>query len=428
MITSDLPRAAADDPFGPLSLDDPYPHYRRVREQTPVFWSHYLQSWVLTRYADVKAALMDPRLSSLLTPQAQLRELTPHLREMIEPANEVLSLWLVFQDHAVHKRLRQLFSAAFTPRIIEQMRQRIQARADLLIDAALERGQMDLMADFAVPLPVQVITDLLGTPEGNEELFINWSHAAGMYFGINTLCNEMTIPLLNEATRNMSAYIRAVMDERRRAPQDDLISSLLAVEQQGDRLSELELISNCLLMLHAGHHSTAAMIGSGMFHLLSQPEQRQLLLSQAGLAASAAEETLRCEPAFPRFVRAASVDLELCGQQIRAGQQVNVCVAAANYDPAQFNDPERFDIRRQPNPHLTLGYGPHFCLGAPLARMELAIAFETLLCRLPDLQLVSPRPNWAQAFGLRLLATLPVTFDPALARPATGSAELVSPS
>jgi hypothetical protein len=404
--------AAGGDPFGPAMLDEPYPHYGRVREHSPIYWSPFLDSWVLTRYADVKAALFDTRLSAALTREAQTVQLAPHLRGQLKPANDVLGLWLVFQDHNVHRRLRQLFSAAFTPRIVEQLRGRIQALADALIDAQAARGEMDLAADFAVRLPVLVITELLGAPQGDYELFKNWSRTVGLYFAIGTLGSETTIAALNEATRQMMEYIGGLVAERRRAPQDDLITNLIAAEQQGDRLSETELIANCILMLHAGHHSTTATIGSGMLHLLRDADQRRLLVEQPELAESAVEEVLRCEPAFPMVVRAASVDLQLGGHTIRAGQQINLCLAAANYDPAQFVDPDRFDMRRHPNQHLTFGYGPHFCLGAPLARMETAIAYTTLLRRLPDLRLAQPTPIWETTYGMRALETLPVSFTP----------------
>ncbi|HEY0733919.1 MAG TPA: cytochrome P450 [Herpetosiphonaceae bacterium] len=417
MTSSAVPVAAGGDPFGPAMLAEPYPHYNRVRDQTPIYWSPFLNSWVLMRYADVKAALLDPRLSSALTRTAQIEHLPAHLRELLVPADSVLGRWLVFQDHADHRRLRQLFSAAFTPRIVQQMRVHIQALTDDLIDAAVERGQMDLVADFAAPLPVMVITELLGAPQKDYALFKHWSGTIGMYFAIGVIGNETTIPMLNQVTEQMVAHIGELVAARRREPRDDLITNLIAAEEQGSRLAETELIANCILMLHAGHHSTTATIASGIWHLLNEPEQRELLRTRPELAESAVEEVLRCETAFPMVVRAANTDLELGGHTIKAGQQINLCLAAANYDPAQFPHPNQFDITRHPNPHLALSYGPHFCLGAPLARMEIAIAFNTLLRRLPDLRLADPSPEWQTSYGMRALQALPVAWTPELARP-----------
>jgi hypothetical protein len=410
-----VPHAAGGDPFGPIMLAEPYPHYQRVRAATPIYWSPFLDSWVLMRYADVKAALLDPRLSSALTRTAQMNQLPAHLRELLRPTNSTLGGWLVFQDHADHRRLRQLFSAAFTPRIVERLRDKIQSLTDTLIDTVLERGQCELIADFAAPLPVMVITELLGAPQDDYTLFQHWSRTIGMFFAIGTLGSETTIPMLNAATEQMMAHLRELVTARRSAPQDDLISNLIAAEEQGSRLSETELIANCILMLHAGHHSTTATIASGMLQLLRNPDQLQLLRSRPELAESAVEEVLRCETAFPVVVRAASTELELGGQSIKTGQQINICLASANYDPAQFPDPDRFDICRRPNPHLALSHGPHFCLGAPLARLELAIAFNTLLRRLPDLHLIEQSPPWQTTFGMRALERLPLAWTPALA-------------
>lgn len=417
MTSSVLPVAAGGDPFGPAMLAEPYPHYHRVRDQSPIYWSPFLNGWVLMRYADAKAALLDPRLSSALTRTAQIEHLPAHLREMLVPTDTKLSRWLVYQDHADHRRLRQLFSAAFTPRIVQQMRDNIQMLTDNLIDAVVERGQMDLVADFAAPLPVMVITELLGAPQSNYALFKHWSTTVGMYFAIGVIGNETTIPLLNQVTEQMAAHIGELVAARRQEPRDDLITNLIAAEEQGSHLDETELIANCILMLHAGHHSTTATTASGMWHLLRTPDQLELLRAHPELAESAVEEVLRCETAFPLVVRAASTDMEMGGHAIKAGQQIYICLTSANYDPAQFPNPDQFDMTRRPNPHLALSHGPHFCLGAPLARMEMAIAFNTLLRRLPDLRLADPSPQWQTAYGMRALQTLPVVWTPELARP-----------
>jgi len=400
-----------DDPFNFALYADPYPNYRRVRETTPVYWSQLLHAWVLTRHADVKAALGDRRLSAARTRDAQAAQLSAELRRELAPVDELLGRWALFQDNPEHRRIRQALAAAFTPGLIESLRPRVQGIADGLIDAAGERGEMDLVADFALRLPARVIAELLGMASGDSERFQRWVHTLALYFAIGSLGNAETIAALRETVAQMAEFMRGIVDEHRRRPKDDLIGRLLAHGGPDDRLSEVEILSQCMLLLHGGYESTMNTISSGMLHILGDPEQRRLCGEDTSAAAAAVEEALRYEPAFQFVVRAATADLDLGGQAIAAGEQVVCVLAAANRDPAQFDDPERFDLRRQPNPHLSFGYGPHFCIGAALARMEGQIAFGTLLRRLGDLRLASDTPQLRPAFGVRSLETLPVTFS-----------------
>jgi cytochrome P450 len=400
-----------DDPFNFARYADPYPNYRRVRETTPVYWSQLLHSWVLTRYADVKAALSDSRLSAAMTREVQAAQLTEDLRRQLAPVDELLGRWVLFQDNPAHRRLRQALHGAFTPRVVEQLRPRIQTIADELIDAARGRGELDLVADFALRLPAMVIAELLGTPSTDYQRLEHWVHTIALYFAIGSLGNAETIATLSETVEEMSDYMREIVDDHRRNPRDDLIGNLIAFEQDGERLSEVEILSQCMLLLHGGYESTMNTISSGMFHILRNPDQQRLLGENPDMAGGAVEEALRYEPAFQFVVRVATVDLEIGGQAIQAGQQIVCVLGAANRDPAQFAEPERFDIRRHPNPHLAFGYGPHFCIGAVLARVEGQIAFSTLLRRLGDLRLASDTPVWRPAFGVRSLETLPVTFS-----------------
>lgn len=413
--------APVDDPFDFARHADPYPHYRRVRETSPVYWSQLLGSWVLTRYADVKAALSDQRLSAAMTRAAQAAQLSPELRDQLAPVDELLGRWVLFQDNPAHRRLRQALTGAFTARVVEQLRPRIQALADELIDEVAERGEMDLVADFALRLPAMVIAELLGMPGAEYQRFQGWVHTIALYFAIGSLGNAVTIGALRETVEQMADYMRRIVADHRRAPRDDLIGNLITLAQQGEGLSESEILSQCMLLLHGGYESTMNTISSGMFHILRNPDQRPPLDASPEWAAAAVEEAMRYEPAFQFVVRAATCDLEISGQPIEAGQQIVCVLGAANRDPAQFTDPERFDIRRRPNPHLAFGYGPHFCVGAILARMEAQIAFSTLLRRLSDLRLVSDTPEWRPAFGVRSLARLPVTFS-ARHSPAEGTA------
>jgi len=400
-----------NDPFDFAKYADPYANYRRVRETTPVYWSEMLGSWVLTRYADVKAALLDQRLSAALTREAQAAQLSEDLRRQLAPVDELLGRWVLFQDNPAHRRLRRALSGAFTSHVMEQLRPRIQTLADELIDAAYGRGEMDLVADFALRLPAMVIAELLGMPSTEYQRFQHWVHTIALYFAIGSLGNVVTIAALRETVEQMADYMREIVDDHRRTPRDDMIGNLLAFEEQGDRLSEIEILSQCMLLLHGGYESTMNTISSGMLHILRNPDQRCLLGENPDLAGAAVEETLRYEPAFQFVVRVAMCDLDIEGQAIKAGQQIVCVLGAANRDPAQFAEPERFDVQRHPNPHLAFGYGPHFCIGATLARMEGQIAFSTLLRRLGDLHLASDAPMWRPAFGVRSLETLPVRFS-----------------
>lgn len=399
-----------DDPFDFAKHADPYPGYRRVRETTPVSWSGLLYSWVLTRYGDVKAALTDPRLSAAMTRDAQAAQLSEDLRHRLAPVDELLGRWALFQDDPAHRRIRLALQRAFTPRLMATLQPRVRAIADELVDAARERGELDLVGDFALQLPARVIAELLGMPGGDADRFQPWVHTIATYFAIGSLGNVETIDALRDTVEQMSGFMREIVDEHRRNPthhpEDDLIGSLLAFEHEGERLREVEILSQCMLLLHGGYESTMNTIGSAMLHILRDPQLR----AAPELAAGAVEETLRYEPAFQFVVRVATEDLELGGQPIGRGQQVVCVLGAANRDPAQFTDPERFDPRRSPNHHLGFGYGPHFCIGAQLARMEAKIAIETLLGRLEGLELATDAPAWRPAFGVRSLETLPVRF------------------
>jgi cytochrome P450 len=400
-----------DDPFNFARYADPYPNYRRVRETTPVYWSELLGGWVLTRHADVKAALLDPRISAARTRDAQAAQLSEDLRRQLAPVDELLGCWALFQDNPAHRRIRQALSGAFTPGLMAQLRQRVQVLADGLIDAVRGRGEMDLVADFALRLPAMVIAELLGVSSSDSERFQRWVHTIALYFAIGSLGNVDTIAALRDTVEQLADYMRAIVDDHRRAPRGDLIGNLLGSGQADEPLSEVEILSQCMLLLHGGYESTMNTISSGMLHILRDPEQRRLCAEDPAMAGAAVEEALRYEPAFQFVARVATADLDIGGQAILASQQVVCVLGAANRDPAQFADPERFDIRRHPNPHLGFGYGPHFCIGAALARIEGQIAFSTLLRRLGDLRLVSDTPRWRPAFGVRSLETLPVTFS-----------------
>lgn len=400
-----------DDPFNFAKLADPYPSYRRVRETTPVYWSQLLHSWVLTRHADVRAALTDGRISAARTRDVQAAQLSEELRQKLAPVDELLGRWVLFQDNPAHRRLRQALTSALTPGLVEGLRPQVQRLADGLIDAARGRAEMDLVADFALRLPAMVIAELLGVSSGDADRFQGWVHTIALYFAIGSLGNPETVGALCATVEEMAGYMRAIVDDHRKSPRNDLIGSLISAAPGDDQLSEVEILSQCMLLLHGGYESTMNTISSGMLHLLANPDQQRLCAEDPGACAGAVEEALRLEPAFQFVARVATADLEIGGQPIMANQQVVCVLGAANRDPAQFPDPDKLDIRRQPNPHVSFGYGPHFCIGAALARMEVQVAFTTLLRRLRDLRLVNDTPRWRPAFGVRSLETLPVAFS-----------------
>jgi cytochrome P450 len=257
-----------------------------------------------------------------------------------------------------------------------------------------------------------VIAELLGMSGDDADRFQRWVHTIALYFAIGSLGNAETIGALCETVEQMAGFMRVIVEEHRRAPREDLISGLLAGSPDGDLLTEVEILSQCMLLLHGGYESTMNTITSGMLHLLSgDAEPLRLCAEDPAVAAAAVEEALRFEPAFQFVARVAIADLEIGGQAIGADQQIVCVLGAANRDPAQFPDPDRFDVHRRPNPHLSFGHGAHFCIGAALARMEAQIAFTTLSRRLRDLHLASGTPRWRPAFGVRSLETLPVTFS-----------------
>ncbi|MFL5351455.1 cytochrome P450 [Archangium sp.] len=397
------------DPFGllkPESLQNPYPVYARLRAEAPVYFSEALRAWLLTRYEDVLAAFRDPRLSSRLTsgygkllPPAVLEQLTPVLRN--------LASWALFTDRPEHTRLRGLLNKAFTPKVTENLRPRIQALVDELLDAVAPAGRMDVIADLASPLPVIVIGELLGLPREDRHLLKAWSDMLVGFLG----ATRVTPELFAEAVRgivSMEDYLRQVIAERRKRPGEDLISRLSAAEEQGSLLSEQELLSTCTLVLFGGHETTTNLIGNAVNALLEHPDQLEVLRREPGAGVSAIEEVLRFDSPVQRQMRLTSEDLELGGQRIPKGQTVVLMIGSANRDPAQFPEPDRLDVRRQDNRHLTFGMGAHFCLGAPLGRLEAQLALGTLLRRFPGLKRSGGTPHRVENLSLRGFASLPV--------------------
>jgi len=387
---------------------DPYPLYRELRERDPFHRSRLAGGWVLTRYEDVGAVLRDGRF---LADERKLpgfdRQRAQLLKAGLIEEGEQLSPSMLRSDPPDHTRLRGLVSKAFTPRTVEALRSRVEAIVQELLDRAAADGGMDAIRGLAYPLPVVVIAELLGVPAEDRERFKRWSDDAVSALGIGRLDDFIRS---RDAARELRAYFAQVAEERRREPREDLLSALLAAEEEGDQLTIDEVFATCILLLVAGNETTTNLIGNGLLALLRHPDQLALLRDAPSLIESAVEELLRYDSPVQLTSRFVLEDVELNGHTIAAGQPAIALIGAANRDPEAFAEPERLDITRQENRHLSFGHGIHYCLGAPLARLESQVAFLALLERFPNLRLAGGRLEWGDNLVLRGLKSLPVAF------------------
>jgi len=394
---------SAFNPMDPEFLSDPYPTYHRLRDEDPVHHSP-MDFWVLTRYEDVAAVLRDPRFIK----EPLVSMVAARFGVSVPPG---VGLSMLDRDPPDHTRLRSLVSKAFTPRVVEGLRPRIQKMVDDLITRAEAVGTMDLIEEFAYPIPVNVICEMLGVPVEDHERFKGWSLDIARGLDSVWLPPESEIPKRSGAARHaIGDYMRGLIAERRASPRGDLLSALIIAEEAGDKLSEDELIATCILLLIAGHETTVNLIGNGTLALLRHPEELRRLRQTPGLITSAVEELLRYDGPVQRTARITSTEVTIGGRTIPKGEMVMPFIGAADRDPSQFPDPDRLDLGRADNRHIAFGWGIHFCLGAPLARVEGQIAIDTLVRRLPRLALVDAEPEHRQSLTLRGLKALPVTF------------------
>jgi pimeloyl-[acyl-carrier protein] synthase len=390
------------NPIDPEFVADPYPMYHRLRTEDPVHHSP-LGFWVLTRYEDVVASLRDPRLAK--------EAIAAFVAERLGVTPLGIGLSMLDRDPPDHTRLRSLVSKAFTPRVVEVLRPHIQQIVDGLLDRAEDRRSMDLIEDFAYPLPVIVICEMLGVPVADQERFKGWG--LDIARGLDGVLLGPDSPVIQRSTESRSAlagYFRELIAERRSTPRADMLTDLIAAEEAGDKLTENELLATCILLLVAGHETTVNLIGNGTLALLRHPDQLQRLRDNPGLIGTAVEELLRFDGPVQRTARIPSEDVTIGGKLIPKGDMVMPFIGAADRDPAQFTEPDRLDIGRTDNRHIAFGWGIHFCLGAPLARVEGQIAINTLVRRLPKLALATEAPAFRQSLTLRGLSALPVTF------------------
>jgi pimeloyl-[acyl-carrier protein] synthase len=389
----------------PEVLANPYPLYHELRTLDPVHWDIFLHAWVVTRYADVIQVLRDFSAECAPTPG----QLSAMGLGALNPIAQVMVRQMLFMDAPAHTRLRGLASAAFTPHRVALLRSHIQEIADRLLDRVADTGRMDLLADFANPLPAIVTAEMLDVPVADHAQLKLWSADFAEILG-NFQHNPGRISRVLKSVEEMTRYFRAAIREQRDRPGEGLVHSLLMAEIGGDRLAEEDVIANCILTMVGGQETTANLIGNGVLSLLRNPAELERLRGDASLALSAVEELLRYESPSQHTTRLAPADVTLGGKVIRKRQALIAVMGAANRDPERFVDPDRLDITRADNRHVAFGWAAHFCFGAPLSRMEGQIAFQTILRRLPNLRLAGGSLVWRHNLGLRGLESLPVTF------------------
>jgi cytochrome P450 len=395
------------DPWSPAFVANPYPVYAQLREKAPVTWFEPTGQWVISRYADVNTLLRDRRLGRTYLHVGTHEDFGhPADPEHLAPFWHLIRNGMLDREPPDHTRLRRLVSKAFTPRRVAELRPTIQRIADRLVDDLTAAGGGDLIAAVAEPLPVAVIAEMLGVPRTDEQLLRPWSaDICGMY-ELNPTREAADVAV--KACEEFSDYLRTLARSRRGEPRDDLITALVQVQDEGDRLTEDELIGTCVLLLNAGHEATVNVTGNGWWTLFRHPQQLAALRRDPSLLPTAIEELMRFDTPLQMFERWVLEDIDVRGVSIPRGSEVALVFGSANHDPEAFAEPGRLDLSRVDNPHLSFGVGIHFCLGAPLARLELEISFGTLLRRAPKLHLVS-EPEWKAGYIIRGLKELRVT-------------------
>jgi cytochrome P450 len=392
----------------PAFYQDPYSAFRRIRSKTPVFFWEELGMWCLTGYEAVNGVFRDRRFGREILHVATREEVgLPEPPEHVRPFYEIDNLSMIAREPPVHTRLRTLVNRAFVSRQIEKLRPRVASLANALIDAFAERGEAELIAAYCTPIPVTVIAELLGVPAEEGPRLVDWSHKmVAMYTpGRNRAIEDAAVA----ATREFVAFLKGYVAERRKNPRDDLISHLIAAEAAGDRLSEDELIAGTIQLLNAGHEATVHSIGNAVKAILESELDAAALCSSDESTAALCEEALRFDPPLHFFDRYALEPVEVEGVQLKKGEKIGLILAAANRDPARWENADRFDPSRPLLPNVSFGAGIHFCIGAPLARLEMQVALPILFQRLPKLQL-SATPSYRNAWHFHGLESLCVAW------------------
>ncbi len=379
---------ANDDLLDPVLLQDPYSYYQELRESRPVHWNERWRGWIVSRYADVYAGLHDDRLlADTITPYFETR-LSDEDRQKFSLTYEVLNSWPVFVDPPKHTRLRRIFSRSFTPKTVQTMRGVVQTFVNELLGNWRGQSEVDLISDFGYLMPANVIATIIGAPREDLDRFHAWSWELNelLHGGVGT---PHRMERAQTSIVEFKAYLEGLYQQRLREPRDDMMSWLMEVQRNDSSLTPDDVVYSCMLILNAGHETTQIMIGNTVAALLEQG-QWQRLRDQPQLVKTAIEECLRFNGPMKGTMRAAAQDMQIGGVDVKQGDRVMLLMASANRDPAQFADPDRLDIARNPNPHLAFGHGIHFCLGAPLARLEVEIGLIEMVRRFPALELAGP--------------------------------------
>lgn len=392
-------------------LQDPYSTYARLHEEGPL---HFVDVggkwavWSIFSHAECSAIAKDPRLSAKRAQQMLLALPLSRQAEFSDLAR-MFGLWLIFMDPPEHTRLRKLLNKSFSSDVVEGLRPQVESIVDQMLKGLQHGSEVELMREFANPMPVRIILEMLGIPQELRDTFVDWSRAIAVFRG-NPNRTVKEAQAAQSALLELTEFFRKTVAERRLNKGRDLISLLIDIEEEGDVLTEEELYAQCIALLFAGHETTRNLIGNGMYTLLQHPEETAKLRDNPEMIRSAVEELLRYESPVQFTARVLKEDIEVCGQPIRKGWTVLCMLGAANRDPKQFKEPNRLDLKRLNNQHLAFSAGTHFCIGAHLARLEGQVALLNLVQRFPQMKLAGPRPEWASTFGFRGLKSLPVTM------------------
>jgi cytochrome P450 len=397
------------DLFSQAFLADPFPILRRMRKRHPVHWHPLLNAWVLTRYDDIQAVVRDRRFSSERSQQLA-NGAPPHMLERLEACDRFFSSWMVFLDPPRHTVLRSLIAKTLTVKTIEAMQPFVEDVVDDALDAVITAGKMDVVRDLAGPLPAMVIAHLLGVPSADVGRFKAMTSDVFAHIGA-PVATEEVIRRSHCGVVGLLAYFRDLIEERRRAPRDDLLSRLVHAEELGAVLGEEELVATCAMLLVAGHETTTHLIGNSVLALLRRPAELEALRADVALYPGAIEELLRYDGAVMTIGRQALEDVEIGDERIAAGQFIFLHLLAGNHDPARYVDPDRLDVRRKAPHQLGFGQGIHYCIGASLARLEAQIALRKIVERLPGLRLDIAELVWIPSVVIHGVTALPVAFD-----------------
>jgi len=431
-----------NDVFSLLNLQqkeirsNPYPFYEQLRNHDPIHWDEELGFWVLTHYSDIDSLYTDERFSRAQGLIRGFQRLAQSDRQIADPVYHSFSKTVFYADPPYHTHLRGLMNHAFTPRRVERLRPYIQKTVNELLDVAQSKANVDVIHDLAYPLPVMVIAELLGLPASDRAQFKKWSDDLFAILGTVRHKSSDLLERAEQSLNEMTEYVKDLSHERREHPKDDLLTALLSVTEEeslacphphalssphasgelareqeaASALTQEELVANINILLSTGHETTTHLIGNGLLALLQQRKQLEKLQAQPGLLAPAIEEMLRYDNPVQITYRSALEDANIKGKQIRKGDLVNTIVGSANRDPQRFSNPDSFDITRNEGRHLGFGIGIHFCIGAPLVRLEAEIVFETILRRFPRISLVAETLEWQEHPIFRGLKSLPVSL------------------